>query len=158
MIEGPLDADGVTLSRVMAKLSRVLMLPPAGDPCQGRAPEGVQEGIALFNQRRFYDAHEAIEHEWHAERGEIRRLYQGILQIGVGFHHALGGNYRGAILLLTDGIAKVVQFGPTCLGIETGRLARESAICLAEIVEFGPDRLGEFDRDRLPVVHFSRSA
>src|SRR3712207_7515461 len=53
-------------------------------------------------------------YEWHAERRPIRRLYQGILQIGVGFHHARGGNHKGALLLLTDGIEKASGFVPSC--------------------------------------------
>src|SRR3712207_9457080 len=65
-------------------------------------PPGVLEGTRLFNAREFYACHETIEHEWHAERRPIRRLYQGILQIGVGFYHALGGNHRGALLLRSE--------------------------------------------------------
>jgi hypothetical protein len=123
-------------------------------PCAGSPPPGVLEGIRLFNERAFYECHEAIEHEWHAERGEIRLLYQGILQIGVGFHHTRSGNHRGAVLLLTDGIAKTSRFLPRCLGIETGRLAMESQACLDRIVALGPERLGEFDVAEAPLVHF----
>ena len=73
----------------------------------------VRQGIALFNERRFYEQHEVIEHEWHAERGPIRRLYQGILQVGVGFYHALNGNQKGAVLLLTDGVEKLSAAVPS---------------------------------------------
>ena len=123
-----------------------------GDPCDGRTPAGVREGIRLFNAGRFYEAHEALEHEWHAERRPIRRLYQGILQIGVGFHHARGGNHRGAILLLTDGIEKVSGFVPACQGIDTARLVRESQACLDRIVAGGPDGLEAFDWDAVPAI------
>jgi sugar phosphate isomerase/epimerase len=120
--------------------------------CDGSMPPGVLEGIRLFNERKFYECHEEIENEWHAERGEIRRLYQGILQIGVGFHHARAGNHRGAILLLTDGIEKTSQYLPTCRHIDTARLVHESQACLDQIVAFGPDRLSEFDWDSVPVI------
>ncbi|CAA9539832.1 MAG: hypothetical protein AVDCRST_MAG73-1805 [uncultured Thermomicrobiales bacterium] len=154
MIEAPLDPDGITLARVRARLDPLLAaLVAGGDGRDGAPPPGVVEGIALFNARRFYDAHEAIELEWHAERGDRRRLYQGILQIGVGFHHVLGGNHRGAVLLLTDGIAKVSRFVPRCLGLDTGRLVTESAACLAVIEDLGPDGLGRFDPETIPMVH-----
>ena len=118
-------------------------------------PAGILHGIDLFNQRQFYEQHEAIEHEWHAERGPIRRLYQGILQIGVGFHHALNGNQRGAVQLLTAGIAKTAEYAPQALGIETGALVDAAQRCLDRIVELGPDRIGEFDSAMIPTIEFT---
>lgn len=118
-------------------------------------PVGILYGIELFNQRQFYEQHEAIEHEWHAERGPIRRLYQGILQIGVGFHHALNGNQRGAVQLLAAGIAKTADYAPQALGIETGALVDAAQRCLDRIVELGPDRIGEFDSAMIPTIGFT---
>lgn len=128
------------------------------DPCDGPLPPGVREGIALFNAGRFYACHEAIEHEWHAERGPIRRLYQGILQIGVGFYHAERGNHRGAVLLLADGIAKVAPFAPRCRGVETGRLVAESRACLDALRALGPVGLAAFDPTTVPKVHLPGDA
>jgi hypothetical protein len=121
-------------------------------------PPGVLEGIALFNAGAYFEAHETLEHEWHAERGPVRRLYQGILQIGVGFHHARNRNYRGAILLLTDGIAKVNDFTPRALGIETGRLVAESQACLDQIRTLGPDRIAQFDIAAAPRIQLTAEA
>ena len=101
--------------------------------CASEPPPGVLEGIRLFNEGLYYECHEEIEHEWHAETGEIRNLYQGILQIGVGFHHASNGNLRGARLLLTDGLDKLGRFLPVCLGIDTQTLWDESAKLLTDI-------------------------
>ena len=117
-------------------------------------PAGLLEGIRLFNEGEFYECHEAIEHEWHAETRPIRRLYQGILQIGVGFLHAQRGNHTGALLLLADGIDKTAEFAPVCLGIDTGRLAAESQAALDRLRELGPERLGEFDFATVPRVRF----
>lgn len=115
-------------------------------------PAGVLKGIELFNQRRFYEQHEEIEHEWHAERGPIRRLYQGLLQIGIGYHHALNGNYRGATALLGDGIAKTSAFTPRALGIETGTLIARSQACLDQIEALGPDRIAAFNAATIPTI------
>ncbi len=155
MLECALGADRfATLDRIRATLGPLLAPPEHGhDPCAGTPPPGVRSGIALFNKRQFYECHEDIEHEWHAERGEIRLLYQGILQIGVGFHHALGGNHRGAILLLHDGITKVSRFAPACLGIDTARLVRESQACLDVIRELGPECIAGFDPATIPIIH-----
>ncbi len=164
ILEAALDREGAALERIRQHLDPILhglstvggsgrIRDIAGDRCAGPLPPGVLAGIALFNARRFYDCHEEIEHEWHAERGEIRRLYQGILQIGVGFHHALRGNHRGAILLLTDGIAKTARFLPHCRGIDTSRLATETQACLDRISALRPAALASFDPDTIPLVH-----
>lgn len=135
VLEGSLGDDPARmLARVRQFLGPLLEnLDQASAPCEGALPPGVLKGIELFNSGHFYECHEEIEHEWHAERGGVRLLYQGILQIGVGLHHALGGNQRGAILLLTDGIAKVSQFLPACRGVDTGSLINESQLCLDAI-------------------------
>ncbi len=177
MIEGPLGSDterAGEMSRVREMMAPLIrsVFPFSPDPNRaggiGAAlsdaaetevtttlavpPAGVLKGISLFNQRRFYEQHEEIEHEWHAERGPIRRLYQGLLQIGVGFHHALNGNYPGAIALLADGIDKTSGFAPTALGIETGRLVTQAQACLDQIRELGPDRIAEFDPATIPTI------
>jgi sugar phosphate isomerase/epimerase len=178
MIEGPLGSDPEGMQRVrrmIAPLIRsVFPFPPDANRTSGATgtvssgdmdgdlattlvapPAGVLKGIALFNQRRFYEQHEEIEHEWHAERGPIRRLYQGLLQIGIGYHHALNGNYRGAVALLADGIAKTSAFAPRALGIETGALVTESQACLDRITALGPDRIGEFDPATIPAIELN---
>lgn len=168
--EGPLIIEGVlgtgndVATRVRKSMEPLIrsvfsFSPRAGSTEKGlppptELPHGVQEGIKLFNQRRFYEQHEVIEHEWHAERTGVRVLYQGILQIGVGFHHALNGNQKGAIALLTDGTAKVEQFSPTMLGIDTARLVRETRSCLKQIIALGEHNISEFEAEPIPQIHF----
>ncbi|MGI8477500.1 MAG: DUF309 domain-containing protein [Thermomicrobiales bacterium] len=153
MVEAPVP-DAEAFARVHALIDPVLTdIAAEADPCAGTPPAGVREGIALFNEQKFYEAHEVIEHEWHAERRPVRRLYQGILQIGVGFHHARGGNHKGALLLLADGIAKTSAFQPACQGLDTARLVCESQLGLDRLAALGPRRLAEFDWSSVPLVH-----
>lgn len=164
MIEGILGTDDTVAKRVRNTMEPLIrsvfnFAPRAGSsgknlPPPTELPIGVQEGIRLFNQGRFYEQHEVIEHEWHAERTEIRALYQGILQIGVGFHHALNGNQKGAVNLLTDGIAKTQRFMPNALGIDTARLVREAESCLEQIVALGERNISAFDVTTIPHIHF----
>jgi sugar phosphate isomerase/epimerase len=151
LIEGPLDPDGAAWNRARATIEPLvanLSLTGADAPL----PSGIVEGIELFNSGEYYEAHEVIEHEWHAERGDVRRLYQGILQIGVGLHHTRSGNHRGAVLLLTDGIEKTSGFMPEFRGLDTARLVVEAQACLDQVMTLGPEHLGEFDWSRVPVI------
>jgi len=120
--------------------------------CAGPSPRQLAVGIDLFNERRFFECHEVLEDIWREERDPIRYLYQGILQVGVGFHHLHNGNFRGATRLLADGVDKVRRFQPVCLGIDTARFAAESQTSLDILVALGPDRVREFPCREVPTV------
>jgi sugar phosphate isomerase/epimerase len=155
MLEAPVQ-DLATLARARDLLEPLIAVANGpSDTFPQRLPAGVLEGIRLFNAGEYYECHEVIEHEWHAERGEIRRLYQGILQIGVGLHHIRSGNQRGADLLLTDGLAKVSEFLPTALGLDTAGLVAGAQACLDEVRRVGPDGIAQFDWSLVPVIKVS---
>jgi len=63
-------------------------------------PELVWKGIDLFNAQHYFEAHEVLETAWRAEPKPVRKLYQGILQAGIAYHHLLLGNQIGALKLL----------------------------------------------------------
>lgn len=121
--------------------------------CLESPPAGLLAGIQLFNAGEYFECHEELETIWKEERDPIRYLYQGILQIGVGFHHLRNGNYRGATLLLTDGIDKTRRFRPTCMSVDTERLCDESQACLDALLTLGKERIREFDWTLVPQVY-----
>ena len=123
--------------------------------CADRAPERLIEGIRLFNAREYFECHEVLEDIWRDERDPIRYLYQGILQIGVGLHHLRNGNFRGATLLLRDGIDKTSRFTPRCMGVDTATLCSHAQSCLNQVHVLGRDRLNEFDWSLAPVIEVS---
>ncbi|HET6846614.1 MAG TPA: DUF309 domain-containing protein, partial [Anaerolineales bacterium] len=64
--------------------------------CSGKLHDRAREGIRLFNEGRFFEAHEELEAAWREEPGRIRELYQGILEAGVTYLHLRRGNLVGA--------------------------------------------------------------
>ncbi len=123
------------------------------------APEGLPElvlkGIEEFNRGEFYECHEYLEEAWMQEPGRVRFLYQGILQVGVGFYHLQNGNWRGATGLLRNGALRLKEFEPETLGVDVARLVRESERCLRELEELGRGRIDEFDASKIPRVEFT---
>ena len=115
-------------------------------------PELVLKGLEEFNKGEFYECHEYLEEAWMQEPDRVRFLYQGILQVGVGFYHLKNDNWRGATGLLRNGTARLKEFEPETLGIDVARLVRECERCLRELEELGRDRVGEFDRSGIPKV------
>ena len=124
----------------------------------GDSPEGLPDlalrGIEEFNRGEFFECHEYLEEAWMQEPGRVRFLYQGILQVGVGFYHQQNGNWRGATGVLRGGIERLREFEPEALGIDVARLVRESERCLRELEELGRERVREFDTSGIPKVEW----
>jgi len=55
-------------------------------------------GVELFNQARFFDAHEALEDAWREVPRDLplKKHLQGMVQLAVAFHHQSTGNFVGA--------------------------------------------------------------
>jgi uncharacterized protein len=124
------------------------------DPCAAPPPAALYAGIAEFNSGAYFECHETLEAIWMREPGSIRRLYQGILQVGVGFYHLRNGNYRGALNLLRSASGYLADFEPACLGVDVARLRADAAAVRAAVVALGPERVREFDVRGLPRVHY----
>jgi uncharacterized protein len=123
--------------------------PPAG------LPDLALRGIEEFNRGEFYECHEYLEEAWMQEKRRVRFLYQGILQVGVGFYHLRNGNWRGATGLLRNGTVRLKEFEPETLGLDVARLIRESELCLRELEELGRERIKDFDQALVPKVEWA---
>jgi len=121
----------------------------------GSLPEPALRGIEEFNRGEFFECHEHLEDAWRAETGRIRYLYQGILQVGVGFYHQQNGNWKGATSLLRSGIDRLGEFEPEASGVDVASLVRQSEHCLAELQRLGRERVSEFDRSLIPRVEWA---
>ena len=110
------------------------------------------EGVALFNAGQFYKQHDIFEALWMADQRPIRDLYQGVLQIGVSFHQVEEGNYRGAVKMLRRGLLHLRTMPPVCQTLDVARLRREARAVHDDIIALGPDRLGEYDLEKLQRV------
>jgi uncharacterized protein len=59
---------------------------------------GLEEGIELFNNGRYWEAHEAWEGDWMPDRkGPDSGFYKGLIQVAAGCLHYTRRNRRGAV-------------------------------------------------------------
>ena len=100
-----------------------------------------EEGLAHFNARKFFEAHEFWEEIWLVEPEPEKTFLQGLIQVTAAFHHRQRGNPEGVELLLAAGIVKLLRFPEDHRGLAIGEL-RENAKRWARAVGMGND-LGE---------------
>ena len=72
-----------------------------------RFKESLQEAIDLFNNQKWYEAHDAFEDIWNDLVGDERQIIQGILQVSVSQFHLNKGNLNGAMILLGEGLGRI---------------------------------------------------
>jgi len=124
--------------------------------CDEVPPDLFYVGLEEFNSGKYFEQHGSLEELGAAEPRHIRRLYQGILKIGVGFYKLRLGNYRGTVNHLNGGIAYLRHFGDVCMGVDVARLIREAAEVRDRVMELGPERINDFDLSTLPRVWYRR--
>ena len=88
----------------------------------------------------------------HGNSDVFRDLYQGILQIGVAFHHVEEGNYRGAVKMLRRGLPRLRSLPPICQTLDVASLRAASRAVHDGLVALGPDHTDRFDLDALRQV------
>lgn len=115
-------------------------------------PPALCHAIEQFNAGAYWECHETLEGLWVAERRPIRDLYQGILQVGVAFHHLQRRNYAGAIKLLRRGLPRLRDLPEVCQGVEVAALAAAARAVHDAVVALGPARIGEVDLAALPKI------
>jgi len=103
-----------------------------------------ERGVAHFNAREFFEAHEAWEELWLSACEPEKNFLQGIIQVAAAFHHYQRGNAGGTKSLLAAGLAKLDQFPHTHRGIDVAALRAEAQAwvdALAEAKNAGTERL-----------------
>lgn len=92
--------------------------------------EELGEFIHLFNQQRFFEAHEVLELRWRQEKGESRDFYHGLIQIAAAFVHLQKGTPEGAKELLRTAGQYLEKYRPAYQGISLEKLLAETRACL----------------------------
>lgn len=125
--------------------------------CNGELHPKALEGLWLFNQRKFFEAHEELETAWREETGEIRNLYRGILQIAVTYLHITRRNYDGAIKVYGRSQKWLKDWAEICRGIQVERLRVDAKLALQELERLGKENIAQFDVAFFRPIQWSES-
>ena len=113
------------------------------------------EGIQLFNQGRYWDAHEALEEAWIDETGPARQLYKGILQAGVMYLQIERKNFIGMAKMYERAKGWLAPWPDQCKGVNVKKLRGDIEIAIVEAGKLGPDDLARFDHKLLKNIEFT---
>ena len=85
-----------------------------------------RSGVDLFNQSRFFAAHEAWEEIWRSTTPEPKNLFQGLIQIAAALHQLLDLRRReGPRRTLAKARRRLEPYRPSVLGIDVADLLRD---------------------------------
>ncbi len=93
--------------------------------------DSLSYAVELFNNRKWYEAHDAFEDLWNNLDGDERQVIQGILQVSVSQFHLSKGNFNGATILIGEGLGRIKTRTNVDLGIDLYSFCK----CLDELLE-----------------------
>jgi uncharacterized protein len=120
--------------------------------CSDSPPGQLLQGIREFNRRDWFECHETVEDLWIGEEGEVRDLYQGIIQIAVALHHWQNGNFGGTVSLLKGGVGYLRTVTDRCQWIDVAGLIADSDRMRTALEELGKDRMESLDPGVIPLI------
>ena len=92
--------------------------------------DNLLDALNLFNNQKWYEAHDAFEDIWNTLDGDERQIIQGILQVSVSQFHLTKGNLNGATILMGEGLGRIKNRTKIDLGIDL----ESFCICLEKLL------------------------
>ncbi len=116
------------------------------------------QGIELFNECEFFEAHETWEELWTEYRGEDRKFYQGMIQVAVALQHFTNGNLRGAKKVYASSCNYLQQYLPVYEGLNLEDFLAQYKRCFQAALDSEtqtPTELPkpEIDPELVPEIH-----
>jgi predicted metal-dependent hydrolase len=85
----------------------------------------LKKGIRLFNEKRYFEAHEEWEHAWRAMgEGDEKKFFQGLIMAAASLYHYVRRECRGAVVMLDR-----------CVALLERGVDRHREIRIAEFIE-----------------------
>ncbi len=90
----------------------------------------LDEGLTLFEEGKYFLAHEIWEEEWVEASGNERDFLQGIIHVTIAMHHASSGNARGSVLQANKALKRLESYPPVFrdVSVENARQCAQSII------------------------------
>src|SRR5215470_985127 len=89
----------------------------------------LDHALRLFNNGKFFEAHEALEDLWRERPASdpARKHLQGLVQLAVALHHESRGHLRGARSVLDRGLRNLARAEASFSNLDLDRLRHDMA-------------------------------
>jgi uncharacterized protein len=91
--------------------------------------DGLFEGVRLFNEEQFFEAHEVLEDVWRASAAPDKKFLQGLTQLAVAFHHHSTGNEVGCRSVMARALRNISSYPEGRFGLDTTEIVEAVAPC-----------------------------
>jgi predicted metal-dependent hydrolase len=108
---------------------------PAGEVLSSRDARYLR-GIAHFNAREFYDAHEVWEDLWHTLHEREAEFVQGLIQFATALHHFEAQNLKGARILYQGGVELLSPIGDFYWGLPVKKFLDDMHACMKDVLPY----------------------
>jgi uncharacterized protein len=97
--------------------------------------EAFARAVELFDEERFFEAHEFFEHVWKSDwvDPDDKEFWKGVTQVAVGCCHVQRGNGRGALTLLERAADYLAAYPDRYHGVDTVALAEAARAVAAQV-------------------------
>ncbi len=113
----------------------------------------VSEGIKLFNDGNYFEAHDYFEEMWANDRTGKNEFYQGLVQISVGLFHLISKNYNGALSQLSKGVDKLKNFPNSYESINMLQFRHDINFLIKEITLFFSEKKHTFEVLKIHLIN-----
>jgi uncharacterized protein len=96
------------------------------------------DGIHLFNEHEFFEAHEVWEDIWHMAYGLKFEFYQGMIQCAVALEHYRRGNPRGVVSLYQSYNRHFKDVPPIFMGLDVKDFLARMRTALTPVIDANP--------------------
>ena len=98
------------------------------------------EGLRLFNEQQWFDAHETWEDVWVMASGSRKLFYQGLIQCAVVLEHVRRGNPRGVRAVWLTAQSKFTDLPDVFIGIDIRKLLRDEQAAIQSTLDLPVER------------------
>jgi predicted metal-dependent hydrolase len=112
----------------------------------------INEGIKLFNDGDYFEAHDYFEEMWANDRSDKKIFYHGLVQVSVGTYHLSSKNYNGALSQYSKGLEKLEKYPKKYESINLLKFKEEIKNLIEQITVFFSKKSFKLEVTKIPFI------
>lgn len=119
--------------------------------------DAFMRGVAQFNRREFFDAHDTWETLWQEAKGADAQFLQGLIQLAVAYYHAENGKFHAAYSLMSRALPRLRASDEPLARIDMHKLIEAGEMHRGLFEQNATGDLFPFDEKQIPEITIQTS-